>query len=134
MARSRHTTDRKASTVYLLSGVLALLQLLLWPPALPPGPWVTSLTFVLATLLPFAIGTALALGLRTGQRWVKALFLGYSLLNFLVSDPRLYLSSVPRLPTLLPLLGVGLHLWAIFLVARDLVHRKSAAVLEQPKK
>lgn len=134
MARSRHTTDRKASTVYLLAIMLALLQLLLWPPALPPGPWVTSLTFGLATLLPFAIATALGLGLRTGQRWVQALFLGYSLLNFLVSDPRLYFSSVPRWPTLLSFLAVGLHLWAIFLVARDLVHRKSAEMLEQPKK
>jgi hypothetical protein len=84
--------------------------------------WMVAGVYVLTLGLYVAIG----LGVRAGKRWVKIVFLLYSLLNFsFITLPPLQLSAL-TVEQLLVLLGNALHIWAFCLVARDLLRRPVA--------
>ncbi|WBO86285.1 hypothetical protein [Hymenobacter yonginensis] len=130
MAVTIRKNDVKASNLILLLVALTGLRALVGAATGQSSPYFTHWMVGGVYVLTLGLYVAIGLGVRAGKRWVKIAFLLYSLLNFyFITLPPLRLSAL-TVEELLRLLAQALHIWAFFLVARDLLRRP---VAEQPQ-
>lgn len=126
MAVTIRENDVKASNLIFLHVALVALRSLIWEAMGHSSPYYAHWAVATVYLFTLASHVAIGLGVRAGKRWVKIVFLLYSLINFsFITLPPLRASEL-TLELLLATLGNILHICAFFLVARDLLRRSVA--------
>jgi hypothetical protein len=120
MAVTIRKNDVRAATLYFLSFLIHLLNLLLYPGSVVPDQFI----FIGALVFTFVVCAAISAGIWAGYRWVKILFAALTLWETFS-----YLYKLPRLANapgdkLLSLLALALQVCALVIVVKDLLTRQ----------
>ncbi|RSK45209.1 hypothetical protein [Hymenobacter rigui] len=126
MAVTIPANDRRAATLIFLSIAVACVRPLAWWASGHISPYYPHWALAAIFMFVVALYVGIGLGIRTGKRWAKIVFLLYSLLNFALNIPHLLQFNAPPMELVLTTLSMSLHLWAFGIVARDLLRQPSA--------
>jgi O-antigen/teichoic acid export membrane protein len=130
MAVPVHKNDVKASNIYFISVALSAAVGLLYAPPFHPTPliskpkWIGSLVFVAVFFV------LQGLGIRRGYKWVKVLFIICTVAGISTYLYRFTPANEPLAKTLLTITATAFQLWAFYIIAKDLLTRRSSAAPE----
>ncbi|RSK50060.1 hypothetical protein [Hymenobacter rigui] len=128
MAVTIPANDGKTANLYWLSLAVSLVSFLLYRKPLTPTPYLSENIFLFSVFCGYLLIAGLGWPVRKGRRWAKVVLLllnGPSTVWYLLRLPTM---ATPWPQMLLPLLSTALLLWAVVIVARDLLRQPRAGI------